>query len=163
MPIGEALHSLFHASTARHTFSTGSESTSCESAHHSPSSHHGVVSGLWCEVTCHVPRAVLQSSSGAMARPQLGRSGSRDRDLGGRLMRGSTDGVADVERRNVQDRMFALNLDRVASGAPHPGFLAPKPLSQHSIQVILGRTMSTRQMCRVMPVCSVLLASRRST
>ena len=52
-----------------------------------------------------------------MGRPQLGRSGSRDRDLGGRLPRRSVDSMADMERRNMQERMYALDLDRVLSGA----------------------------------------------
>ena len=65
-----------------------------------------------------------------MARPQMGRSGSRERDLGGRLPRRSTDGMVDLERRTVQDRMFALDLDRVLSGAP----LAP-PVASMQCQV----------------------------
>ncbi len=53
-----------------------------------------------------------------MGRPQLGRSGSRDRDLGGRAARRSADSVADVERRSAQERMFALDLDKVLKGDP---------------------------------------------
>ncbi len=51
-----------------------------------------------------------------MGRPQLGRSGSRDRDLGGRAARRSADSVADMERRSAQERMFALDLDKVLKG-----------------------------------------------
>ena len=51
-----------------------------------------------------------------MGRLQLGRSGSRDRDLGGRAARRSADSVADMERRSAQERMFALDLDKVLKG-----------------------------------------------
>ncbi len=56
-----------------------------------------------------------------MGRPQLGRSGSRDRDLGGRAARRSADSTADMERRSAQERMFALDLEKVLSGEDKHG------------------------------------------
>ena len=64
------------------------------------------------------PTLRVQAGSGnVMGRPQLGRSGSRDRDLGGRAARRSADSGADMERRSAQERMFALDLEKVLSGA----------------------------------------------